>query len=45
LRLLKPLQVCTMLRVSKSWLYRAATEGTIPWVRLGGEHVATDVRA
>jgi len=49
-RLLKPMQVCGMLGVSKSWLYRAATEGTIPSVRLGGgrgpvRFVATDVRA
>ena len=34
--LLKPGQVCSMLGVSRSWLYKAAQDGRIPAVRLGG---------
>jgi excisionase family DNA binding protein len=34
--LLRPLEVCQMLGVSRSWLYTAAHDGRIPSVRLGG---------
>ena len=34
--LLKPIAVCRMLGVSRSWLYAAAQSGRIPCVRLGG---------
>jgi excisionase family DNA binding protein len=33
--LLRPLEVCQLLGVSRSWLYTAAHEGRIPSVRLG----------
>ena len=35
--LLKPAEVATRLRVSRSWLYDAAKEGRIPSIRIGGE--------
>jgi excisionase family DNA binding protein len=34
--LLKPIAVCRMLGVSRSWLYAAAQAGRIPAIRLGG---------
>lgn len=34
--LMKPPEVWRMLGVSKTWLYRAAADGRIPSVRLGG---------
>jgi excisionase family DNA binding protein len=34
--LLKPLQVAERWGVSRSWVYRAAEEGRIPHLRLGG---------
>jgi excisionase family DNA binding protein len=34
--LLKPADVCAQLKVSRAWLYRAAADGRIPSVRLGG---------
>jgi excisionase family DNA binding protein len=35
--LLTASQVCEQLNVSRPWLYRAAREGKIPSVRLGGD--------
>ena len=35
--LLKPSDVATRLRVSRTWLYDAAKEGRIPSIRIGGE--------
>jgi excisionase family DNA binding protein len=35
-QLLKPEEVRQFLNVSRAWLYRAASEGRIPCVRLGG---------
>lgn len=35
--LLTAAEVCEQLSVSRPWLYRAAREGRIPSVRLGGE--------
>jgi len=35
--LLTPAEVMARLKVSKTWLYRAAKDGRIPCVRLGGE--------
>src|SRR3954452_6677850 len=34
--LLKPADVCAQLKVSRAWLYRAAADGRIPSLRLGG---------
>lgn len=34
--LLKPVEVCEQLKVSRAWLYRAAADGRIPSLRLGG---------
>jgi excisionase family DNA binding protein len=34
-QLLKPEEVRQLLNVSRAWLYKAATEGRIPSVRLG----------
>src|SRR3954454_19138979 len=34
--LLKPANVCGQLKVSRAWLYRAAADGRIPSLRLGG---------
>jgi excisionase family DNA binding protein len=34
--LLKPAEVMELLSVSRGWLYKAAAEGTIPSLRLGG---------
>ena len=34
--LLKPADVCVQLKVSRAWLYRAAADGRIPSLRLGG---------
>jgi excisionase family DNA binding protein len=34
--LLKPLEICRLLGVSRSWLYAAAQSGRIPSIRLGG---------
>jgi excisionase family DNA binding protein len=34
--LLKPCDVCAQLKVSRAWLYRAAADGRIPSLRLGG---------
>jgi excisionase family DNA binding protein len=34
--LLKPSEVCARLKVSRAWLYRAASDGRIPSLRLGG---------
>jgi excisionase family DNA binding protein len=46
--LMRPHEVCTMLGVSRSWLYQAAADGRIPHVRLGSDDgpvrfVATDI--
>jgi excisionase family DNA binding protein len=35
--LLKPSEVATRLRVSRTWLYDAAKQGRIPSIRIGGE--------
>jgi excisionase family DNA binding protein len=35
--LLKPAEVATRLRVSRTWLYDAAKAGRIPSIRIGGE--------
>lgn len=35
--LLKPAEVATRLRVSRTWLYDAAKTGRIPSIRIGGE--------
>jgi len=35
--LLKPAEVATRLRVSRTWLYDAARDGRIPSIRIGGE--------
>jgi excisionase family DNA binding protein len=35
--LLKPAEVATRLRVSRTWLYDAAKAGLIPSIRIGGE--------
>jgi excisionase family DNA binding protein len=35
--LLKPSEVATLLRVSRTWLYDAAKQGRIPSIRIGGE--------
>jgi excisionase family DNA binding protein len=35
-QLLKPAEVCAQLQVSRAWLYRAAADGRIPSLRLGG---------
>jgi excisionase family DNA binding protein len=35
--LLKPSEVATRLRVSRTWLYDAAKTGRIPSIRIGGE--------
>lgn len=35
--LLKPAEVATRLRVSRTWLYDAAKQGRIPSIRIGGE--------
>jgi excisionase family DNA binding protein len=35
--LLKPSEVATRLRVSRTWLYDAAKHGRIPSIRIGGE--------
>jgi excisionase family DNA binding protein len=35
--LLKPAEVATRLRVSRTWLYDAAKRGRIPSTRIGGE--------
>lgn len=34
--LLKPVDVCRLLAVSRTWVYAAAAEGRIPAIRLGG---------
>ncbi len=34
--LLKPMQIAERWGVSRSWVYRAAEEGRIPHLRLGG---------
>lgn len=34
--LLRPVEVCRMLAVSRTWVYAAAADGRIPSVRLGG---------
>jgi excisionase family DNA binding protein len=34
--LLKPRDVCARLQVSRAWVYRAAADGRIPSLRLGG---------
>lgn len=34
--LLRPVEVCRMLGVSRTWLYDAAKSGRIPSVRIGG---------
>ena len=34
--LLKPGDVCARLKVSRAWVYRAAADGRIPSLRLGG---------
>ena len=34
--LLKPVDVCKQLNVSRAWVYRAAADGRIPSLRLGG---------
>lgn len=34
--LLKPSEVATRLRVSRTWLYDAAKQGRIPSIRIGG---------
>lgn len=34
--LLKPAEVCALLKVSRAWLYRAAADHRIPSLRLGG---------
>jgi excisionase family DNA binding protein len=35
--LMKPAEVATMLRVSRSWVYAAAEDGRLPSIRLGGK--------
>jgi excisionase family DNA binding protein len=35
-RLLTPVQVRDVLGVSRSWVYRAASDGRLPSIRLGG---------
>jgi excisionase family DNA binding protein len=35
--LLRPHQVCKQLGVSRSWLYKAVSEGRIPHLRLGDD--------
>ena len=34
--LLRPADVCARLKVSRAWVYRAAADGRIPSLRLGG---------
>ena len=34
--LLRPAEVCARLQVSRAWVYRAAADGRIPSLRLGG---------
>ncbi len=34
-RLLKPSEVAALLQVSRTWVYKAASEGRVPSVRLG----------
>ncbi len=36
-QLLKPAEVCSLLSVSRTWVYAAAADGRIPSIRLGGE--------
>ena len=36
--LLKPMEIAERWGVSRSWVYRAAEEGRIPHLRLGGVH-------
>lgn len=35
--LLRPTEVAKMLGVSRAWVYRAAKDGRIPHLRLGGD--------
>jgi len=35
-RLLKPAEVASRLKVSRSWVYSAAADGRLPGLRLGG---------
>jgi excisionase family DNA binding protein len=35
MKLLKPEEVAALLRVDRSWVYRAAREGKLPHVKLG----------
>src|SRR4051794_31829640 len=35
--LLKPMEVCAMLNVSRAWLYKAVAAERIPYLRLGGD--------
>jgi excisionase family DNA binding protein len=37
LELLKPADVARRLGVSRSWLYEAARQGRLPYLRLGGD--------
>ena len=37
IELLRPSEVATRLRVSRTWLYDAAKEGRIPSIRIGGQ--------
>lgn len=34
--LLKPVEVCRILAVSRTWVYAAAADGRLPSIRLGG---------
>lgn len=48
--LMKPVEVCRLLGVSRTWVYAAAAEGRIPSIRLGGpdgplRFARTDVEA
>lgn len=36
LELMKPAEVAALLKVSRTWVYAAATDGRLPAVRLGG---------